>query len=233
MASKKAKVAKLVPVPADGATLQGDLFVPDEPTGAVLFAHDSGSDRHSPVLQRIASVFNDGGLATLVLDLVSASEQAEWGMYRDNYALHADRLVRASEFLAARAETRSLRLGLFGAGRGLVGALLAAERLRTVRAVVGADGRPDLAGPNLFLIKAPTLLLVKGTDTPLIVANERALTQLRVADHRVGIVSGANDLFLDPNAREELALRARAWFAHYLAASPSTEPPIEVWHAPR
>jgi dienelactone hydrolase len=215
----------------DGAVLDADLVVPDQASGAVVFAHDAGGSRSSPELQRIARVFNEGGLATLLVDMLAPSERSEWGMYRDNYAAHAERIVRSVDLLASRPETGDLRVGLFGVGRGLVGCLLVAERLKTVRAVVGADGRPDLAGPNLNLIKAPTLLMVRGTDMPLITLNERALAQLRGEVHRVGIVSGATDLFA-ANARDELALRARAWFTHYLGGDNPAEPPMEVWSSP-
>ncbi|HZU83597.1 MAG TPA: hypothetical protein VE987_11800 [Polyangiaceae bacterium] len=233
MASIRAKSTRLVVVPADGTQLEADLVVPPSAIGAVILVHDSGSDRSAPPLQRIARLFNEARLATLALDLIAPTERAEWGMYRDNYSLHANRLARVFDFLGARQDTRDLHVGLFGAGRGLVGCLLIAERLRTIGAIVGADGRPDLAGPNLSLVQAPTLLLVRGTDMPLINLNERGLTLLRGADHRVGIVSGATDLFTDPKACDETAMRASAWFTHYLGGRAAAETPVDVWHAPR
>ncbi|HZB95764.1 MAG TPA: dienelactone hydrolase family protein, partial [Herpetosiphonaceae bacterium] len=164
------------------STLDGDLRVPAGARGVVLFAHGSGSSRHSPRNRYVAGVLNDGGLATLLMDLLTLEEEAadaRSGHLRFDIRLLADRLGVATEWLAQEPTTRELRLGYFGSSTGGGAALVAAaDRPEAVGAVVSRGGRPDLAGPALARVKAPTLLIVGGNDVPVIAMNREALAQL-------------------------------------------------------
>ena len=164
------------------STLDGDLRVPAGAQGVVLFAHGSGSSRHSPRNRYVAGVLNDGGLATLLMDLLTPEEEAadaRSGHLRFDIRLLADRLGIATEWLAQEPTTRDLRLGYFGSSTGGGAALVAAaDRPEAIGAVVSRGGRPDLAGPALARVKAPTLLIVGGNDVPVIAMNREALAQL-------------------------------------------------------
>ena len=201
------------------STLDGDLRLPAGAQGVVLFAHGSGSSRHSPRNRYVAGVLNDGGLTTLLMDLLTPEEEAadaRSGHLRFDIRLLADRLGVASEWLAQEPTTRDLRLGYFGSSTGGGAALVAAaDRPEAIGAVVSRGGRPDLAGPALARVKAPTLLIVGGNDVPVIAMNREALAQLS-AEKQLEIIPGATHLFEEPGTLEEVACMARDWFIRHL-----------------
>jgi dienelactone hydrolase len=218
-----------VEVRAGSVTLQGDLTRPNGARGVVLFAHGSGSSRHSPRNRFVAESLNAAGLATLLLDLLTADEEAidaYSGHYRFDIGLLAGRLVGAADWLGREAETAGLPVGCFGASTGAAAALIAAaERPDRVRAVVSRGGRPDLAGDALPRVRAPTLLIVGGNDPPVIRMNREAYQRLDAAETQLVIVPGATHLFEEPGALEDVARLAAAWFTRHLpggegAASP-------------
>ena len=201
------------------AVLEGNLTLPVGARGVVLFAHGSGSSRFSPRNRAVAGVLNQVGLGTLLIDLLTPQEEErdQWTRHhRFDIGLLAGRLVGAMEWLAQAADTRDLRVGLFGASTGAAAALIAAARQPgIVGAVVSRGGRPDLAGDALPHVQAPTLLIVGGADTPVIALNQTALAQLR-SEKRLTIIPGATHLFEEPGALEEVARLARDWFLRYL-----------------
>jgi len=208
-----------VKVPAGAVTLEGDLAVPDGSRGVVLFAHGSGSSRMSPRNRHVAEVLRRGGLATLLIDLLTADEEVvdeRTARLRFDIPLLVTRLVAATDWLGAEPETRALRIGYFGASTGAGAALVAAtERPEVVGAIVSRGGRPDLAGPALARVKAPTLLIVGGHDLPVIRMNREALAQLR-AEARLEIVPGATHLFEEAGALDVVSRLAREWFQRHL-----------------
>jgi len=210
----------LVRVPAAGVMLEGNLAIPPAASGVVMFAHGSGSSRHSPRNRAVARALNDGSLATLLVDLLTPGEESideQTGHLRFDIGLLADRLVEGADWLSANEETRSLPIGLFGASTGGGAALVAAaQRPNTVRAVVSRGGRPDLAGASLSRVRAPTLLIVGGRDDPVIEMNQEAFERLR-CEKKLEIVPGATHLFEEPGALEEVARLARDWFRRFLA----------------
>jgi putative phosphoribosyl transferase len=199
--------------------MNGDLVVPDGASGIVLFAHGSGSSRLSPRNQHVAGLLQQAGLGTLLLDLLTPDEAAadeQTAHLRFNIELLATRLIQAVDWLFGNDATSRLRLGLFGASTGAAAALVAAARRPdNVRAVVSRGGRPDLAGPALALVDAPTLLIVGGRDHTVIELNRRALDQLR-CDKDLRIVPGATHLFEEPGALDKVAELAGDWFATWL-----------------
>ena len=201
--------------------LQGDLAVPKGATGIVLFAHGSGSSRHSSRNRYVARVLQQGGLGTLLLDLLTSDEERvdlQTRHLRFDIGLLAGRLVTAAEWLREDPETAQLPVGLFGASTGGGAALVAAaEQPDAIRAVVSRGGRPDLAGPALAEVKAPTLLIVGGNDHPVIEMNRNAYEQLR-GEKRLDIVPGATHLFEEPGTLEQVADLAQAWFRQYLVS---------------
>ncbi|HEY3079810.1 MAG TPA: dienelactone hydrolase family protein [Chloroflexota bacterium] len=205
---------------AGGVRLEGDLALPEAPRGVVLFAHGSGSSRHSPRNRFVAEVLQTAGLATLLLDLLTRDEESvdlRTAHLRFDIGLLAERLVAATDWLGAQEATRALRTGYFGASTGGGAALVAAaERPQVVGAVVSRGGRPDLAGEALSRVRAPTLLIVGGRDHPVIRMNEEAFAELR-CEKRLEIVPGATHLFEEPGALEEVASLARTWFEMHLA----------------
>jgi dienelactone hydrolase len=209
-----------VVVEAGGVSLAGSLTVPDRAPGVVLFAHGSGSSRHSPRNQRVAAFLNDAGFATLLMDLLTMEEErvdlvtAEW---RFDIPLLGERLVAATDWLTAQPETATLPLGSFGASTGAAGALIAAaERPEVMRAVVSRGGRPDLAGDALERVRAPTLLIVGELDVPVIGMNRDAMARMR-AETRLDIVPGATHLFEERGALEQVSQLAASWFASHFA----------------
>jgi putative phosphoribosyl transferase len=205
-----------VEVPAGRRRLGGFLTVPPGATGAVAFAHGSGSGRFSPRNQFVAGALQQAGLATLLLDLLDEEEAADRSKVFDILLL-AERLQLAAHWLAQEPETAALRLGYFGASTGAGAALVAAAQgPEAVGAVVSRGGRPDLAGDYLPAVQAPTLLIVGGHDDVVIELNERALGQLRCPKELV-IVPGATHLFEEPGTLEEVARLARDWFVRHLA----------------
>ena len=221
MSTPHTATARAVTITAEGAMLAGDLSIPTDARGIVVFAHGSGSSRHSPRNRFVADVLRAGGLATLLMDLLTEAEEAEdvrTLALRFDIGLLAHRLVGATDWLAQQPDTSALPVGYFGASTGAGAALVAAaERPDAVAAIVSRGGRPDLAGPSLASVRAPTLLIVGGADGPVIEMNRDAMRQMSALSH-LEIVPGATHLFEEPGALEQVATLARAWFAHYLGA---------------
>jgi putative phosphoribosyl transferase len=213
-----------VRVLAGPVTLEGSLGIPNSAGGVVLFAHGSGSGRHSPRNRYVARVLREANLATLLIDLLTEDEEEvdlRTTRLRFDIGLLARRLLGATDWLVQNPDTEQLRIGYFGASTGAGAALVAAaERPDEVGAIVSRGGRPDLAGDALPLVKAPTLLIVGGNDEPVIGMNEEALARMRAAK-RLQIVPGASHLFEEPGALEEVARLATVWFARHLG--PHTE----------
>jgi dienelactone hydrolase len=210
-----------VTVETANVALEGDLAVPQGACGIVAFAHGSGSSRFSTRNRLVADVLNRAGLATLLFDLLTASEDEVDRVTRElrfDIGLLSERMTGAVDWLASSAQTASLRIGVFGASTGAAAALAAAAaRPRQVLSVVSRGGRPDLAGDVLAAVKAPTLLIVGGADTPVIELNEQAGARLQ-APWRMEIVPGATHLFEEPGKLEEVARLATDWFVEHLAA---------------
>ena len=211
---------RAVAVPLEGITLEGDLHLPEHAEGIVLFAHGSGSSRHSPRNRHVARVLNEAGLATLLVDLLTREEERVDTLTRHlrfDIDLLARRLVGVTGWMAGKAETRAMTVGYFGASTGAGAALVAAASLPgQVGAVVSRGGRPDLAGPMLPRVKAPTLLIVGGNDTRVIAMNREALARMH-AERELVVVPGATHLFEEPGALESVAKLARDWFLAYLS----------------
>ena len=218
-ARPQAATAREVRLPSGEAVLGGELNVPSGATGIVLFAHGSGSSRHSPRNQFVAGVIREAGVGTLLFDLLTPEEEAvdqRTRRLRFDISLLAERLVEASRWVLGQEETRHSRLGYFGASTGGGAALVAAAELGAeVGAVVSRGGRPDLAGPALARVVAPTLLIVGGLDEGVIELNEDAYARLRCRKE-LQIVPGATHLFEEPGKLEEVARLAAEWFRHYL-----------------
>lgn len=221
MSTPHTATARAVTITAEGATLAGDLSIPTDARGIVVFAHGSGSSRHSPRNRFVADILRAGGLATLLMDLLTEAEEAEdvrTLALRFDIGLLAHRLVGATDWLAEQPDTSALPIGYFGASTGAGAALVAAaERPDAVAAIVSRGGRPDLAGQPLGSVRAPTLLIVGGADEPVIEMNRDAMRQMSALTH-LEIIPGATHLFEEPGALEQVATLARAWFAHYLGA---------------
>jgi len=199
-----------------GAVHEGILGLPDRPRGLVVFAHGSGSSRHSSRNRFVAKQLHEVGMATLLFDLLS---EAEDRVYENRFDIDllADRLVRASGWVAEQPELAELPQGYFGASTGAAAALKAAARLPdTTRAVVSRGGRPDLAGDALPLVVAPTLLIVGGADTQVIELNRWARERMQ-ATSEMAIVPGATHLFEEPGTLFQAAQLAADWFTRWLA----------------
>ena len=211
---------------AGGITLEGNMAIPARARGIVLFAHGTGSSRHSPRNRFVAAELQRRGLATLLLDLLTAGEEAvdmHTRQHRFDIGLLADRLVATTEWLGRQADTRDLLLGYFGASTGAGAALVAAAaRPDAVAAVVSRGGRPDLAGDALPLVKAPVLLIVGGDDTPVLAMNREASARMH-AENRIVIVPGASHLFEEPGKIEEVARLAGEWFVRHLSGEEGEE----------
>jgi len=208
----------LVHIPAGKATVEGMLEIPEPAFGLVLFAHGSGSSRHSPRNNYVASVLRDAGVGTLLMDLLTPEEDRDYSR-RFDIGLLTARLIDAARWATAQAGTKPLPLGFFGASTGAAAALEAAARLGdATRAIVSRGGRPDLASAQaLARVTAPTLLLVGGYDDGVIDLNQQAFDQLRCEKEMV-IVPGATHLFEEPGTLEAVASRAAGWFAEHLPA---------------
>jgi len=206
---------QLVQVPAGSVTLEGNLTLPEESRGIVLFAHGSGSSRHSPRNRYVARVLNEAKLATLLIDLLTLHEEvvdALTGQLRFDIDLLAD----ATDWLTQFPDTKHLRIGYFGASTGAAAALAAAAvRPDAVRAIVSRGGRPDLAGAALTRVQVPALLIVGEHDDQVVQLNQQALAQLR-CEKRLVIVPGATHLFEEAGALDEVARLARDWFQRHL-----------------
>jgi len=204
-----------VQVRAGAALLDGNLVLPAGTPGLVLFAHGSGSSRNSPRNRYVAGVLQDAGLGTLLFDLLTPEEEAldeRTAQLRFDVEFLAERLVHATEWVERHERARSLRIGYFGASTGAAAALLAAARKPgVITAVVSRGGRPDLAGPALRDLQAPTLLIVGSHDTEVLELNEQALAQM-TCEKQLEIVPGATHLFEEPGTLEQVAHLARDWF---------------------
>jgi len=209
-----------VQISAGDATLEGSLSIPEEASRLVLFVHGSGSSRRSPRNRLVAQKLNDAGLATLLFDLLTRSEEAvdlRTAQHRFDISLLAERLVHATKWARENKITRNLRIGYFGASTGGAAALVAAAELpQDVGAIVSRGGRPDLAGGALPRVRAPTLLVVGGEDDAVIDLNEQARLQMR-GEVQLEIIPGATHLFEEPGALERVAHLAADWFVVKLA----------------
>lgn len=206
--------------PVDSIHLEGTLSVPTGAQGVVLFAHGSGSSRHSPRNRYVADLLNESGLATLLIDLLTEDEQQvdlQTAHLRFDIPLLARRLERITEWLEDHPEVQRLPIGHFGASTGAGAALVAAAELPDlVRAVVSRGGRPDLAGPSLAGVEAPTLLIVGGADKIVIDLNRRALAHLQ-CKKELQLIPGASHLFEEPGALKKVSELARDWFLMHLS----------------
>jgi putative phosphoribosyl transferase len=207
-----------VVIPTDGASIEGHLHVPGGATGVVLFAHGSGSSRHSPRNRYVAEVLQQAGLATLLIDLLTMDEEHDRANVFD-IELLAERLNAATRWLGTRPDTRDCRCGYFGASTGAGAALwAAAESGSQVAAVVSRGGRPDLAAPRLAAVRVPTLLIVGSRDDVVIELNREAQALMTGCESRLVLVEGATHLFEEPGTLAEAAGLARDWFVRHLAA---------------
>lgn len=208
-----------VRIPVQNASLNGDLGVPDAAHGLVIFAHGSGSSRKSSRNRAVAAELWSGGFATLLLDLLTEAEERVdivTAEHRFDIPLLAQRLTVAVDWAKREPRTASLPIALFGASTGAAAALVAAAaRPNEVKAVVSRGGRPDLAGPILDRVRAPTLLIVGGNDFQVIELNQQALHQLGCTK-QMKIVPGATHLFEEPGALEQVSQLAREWFARHI-----------------
>ncbi|HUG13030.1 MAG TPA: alpha/beta fold hydrolase [Opitutaceae bacterium] len=213
------RVEREVRIRAEDATLTGNLAVPLGATGVVLFAHGSGSSRHSPRNRFVAEVLQSAGIGTLLFDLLTRAEEEvdlHTREHRFDIALLAERLAHATLWIGGEDELRDLRIGYFGASTGSAAALVAASKLPDrINAVVSRGGRPDLADAALPHVRAPTLLIVGGFDDVVIELNRRAYAQLS-CEKQLTIVPGASHLFEEPGTLEEAAGRAAEWFGPHL-----------------
>jgi putative phosphoribosyl transferase len=208
-----------VAIPVESIDLEGDLSVPTAARGVVLFAHGSGSSRRSPRNRYVADLLNEGGLATLLIDLLTEDEQQvdlQTAQLRFDIPFLAKRLVIISQWLAQHPDVAGLNIGLFGASTGAGAALVAAAELpHLILAVVSRGGRPDLAGQALANVEAPTLLIVGGADPVVLDLNQTALGLMR-CEKALKVVPGASHLFEEPGALDKVAEMARNWFLEKL-----------------
>jgi dienelactone hydrolase len=218
---KKATISREVWISVDSVTLPGELSVPGRAEGLVLFAHGSGSGRHSPRNQYVAQIIREAGVGTLLFDLLTHEEDRIdllTRYLRFDIDLLARRLAGATEWVKKQKETGHLRIGYFGASTGGGAALVAAAELGDdIGAVVSRGGRPDMAGEALSRVVSPTLLIVGGSDDAIIRFNEEALGKLQCIKG-LKIVPGATHLFEEPGKLEEVARLAADWFQRYLRA---------------
>jgi putative phosphoribosyl transferase len=208
-------------IPIEGQQqIEADLHVPHRASGLVVFAHGSGSSRFSSRNKAVAESLHARGLGTLLLDLLTRSEElvdVQTREYRFDIDRLGTRVVLATDWLQNRQDLLPLPIGYFGASTGAAAALIAAaERPAVARAVVSRGGRPDLAGPALPNVQAPTLLIVGGNDEPVIDLNEDAMAQMQAAHVELEIVPGATHLFEEPGTLERVERLAGDWFLHYL-----------------
>jgi putative phosphoribosyl transferase len=208
-------------IPAVGVELDAEVVVPQPAQGVVLFAHGSGSGRHSPRNTYVAGELQDAGLATVLVDLLTPAEEradAATARLRFDVGLLADRLTALCDWLVDHDVTARLRIGLFGASTGAAAALLAAAaRPDAVGAIVSRGGRPDLAGPALGSVHQPTLLIAGERDPVVLDLNRRAMHEL-AGEAQLAIVPGATHLFQEPGTLEQVAGLARDWFVRHLRA---------------
>jgi len=208
-------------IPAGGLALDADLVIPEAARAVVLFAHGSGSSRHSPRNRYVARELQRAGLATVLADLLTPAEEqvdARTGRLRFDIGMLGQRVTALTDWLADYRATASLPVGLFGASTGAAAALVAAAaRPGSVAAVVSRGGRPDLAGDHMRTVRQPTLLIVGELDTVVIELNRAAMRKLG-GEARLEIVPGASHLFEEPGALEQVARLARDWFTRQIPA---------------
>ena len=220
-----------VQIPDGGVRLHGDLHVPSQCAGLVIFAHGSGSSRFSPRNRRVAEVLESAGFATLLLDLLTRDEEAvdiRTNEFRFDIDLLGRRVVAAVDWAVRHPVLRELNVGYFGASTGAAAALIAAaERPDVSAAVVSRGGRPDLAGPAVAAVRAPTLLVVGGNDELVIKLNAYAKHQMQTIV-RLEIVPGATHLFEEPGALEQVERLATDWFRQYLPGPAGRRGPVEM-----
>jgi alpha-beta hydrolase superfamily lysophospholipase len=209
-------------IPLGDIELEGTLAIPEPAAGLVMFAHGSGSSRHSPRNRHVAAMLHERGLATLLFDLLTANEERIDEIdttLRFDVDMLAQRLVDATDSIVASGRSRDLPIGYFGGSTGAAAALIAAARRPTrIAAVVSRGGRPDLAHDSLAAVRAPTLLIVGGADTWVLQANRDAAARM-IAPHHVEVIPGATHLFEEPGALDEVARLAGAWFSDHFAAA--------------
>lgn len=206
---------KIVHIAEDGVTMEGALEIPEGASGIVLFAHGSGSSRHSPRNNYVAGVLREHGLGTLLLDLLTPEEDMIYEM-RFNIDLLSKRLLAATHWVLEQEETKNLAIGYFGASTGAAAAIQTASEMGDrIDAVVSRGGRPDLAWEHLGSIRAPALLIVGGDDDVVIELNEKAFDEIK-AVKQMEIVPGATHLFEEPGKLEAVAELASRWFVKYL-----------------
>ena len=214
---------RTVRIPVSGALLTGDLHLPEDPRGVVLFAHGSGSSRHSPRNQQVAAGLRAAALGTLLVDLLTEDEERTDAVTRHlrfDIPLLAGRLTDAVDWLDGPDCAPGLPVATFGASTGAAAALIAAaDRPDRVRAVVSRGGRPDLAGDALERVRAPTLLVVGGADPQVLELNRQAAQRLR-AQHELAVVPGAGHLFAEPGALEQVVDRSVEWLVRCLPSPP-------------
>ncbi|AVH24064.1 dienelactone hydrolase family protein [Nocardia cyriacigeorgica] len=219
-----------VRIPLGEVGLEGRLCLPRRECGVVVFAHGSGSGRHSPRNRHVAAVLRSAGLGTVLLDLLTAGEEdldRRTRELRFDIALLAGRLAGTVDWLAGLPATGQSPIGLFGASTGAAAALrTAADRPDAIRAVVSRGGRPDLAGAALRRVRAPTLLIVGGDDDETVLdLNRQAMGQMTVTP-RLEIIPGATHLFEEPGTLDQAAEFAAGWFVHHLGAAPAAPPAL-------
>jgi len=215
-----------VQIESERAVLSGNLTIPQDTVALVLFAHGSGSSRHSPRNQFVARTLNDAGLGTLLFDLLTPDEESidtYTREHRFNIGLLAQRLVHATKWAKQQEETCDFRVGYFGSSTGGGAALVAAAEIpQLVGAVVSRGGRPDLAGDALPKVQAPILLIVGGNDDIVIELNEMGRDQMR-CEVKLEIVPGATHLFEEPGALKKVAKLASDWFVRYIGTAATPE----------
>jgi len=208
-------MATEITIPIDGISLAGTLAVPDRAVGLILFAHGSGSSRHSPRNRHVAALFNERALGTLLFDLLTAEEERIDEIdatLRFDVEMLAERLVAATDSILAMGPARGLPIGYFGGSTGAAAALIAAARRPAqVAAVVSRGGRVDLAGASLPVVRAPTLMIVGGADVAVLGMNREAAARM-TAPHEIIVIPGATHLFEEPGALDEVARLAGSWF---------------------
>ena len=213
--AKRQESNRIVHIPVDGVKLEGSLIIPPQACGVVLFAHGSGSSRHSPRNNFVAQALQGAGMGTLLMDLLTRAEDTVYET-RFDIDLLTTRLERATQWLMEQPQSQSLDIGYFGASTGAAAALNAAATFGTsIGAVVSRGGRPDLAMAALPRVQSPTLLIVGGLDDVVIELNQQAYERLKAKKH-LAVVPGATHLFEEPGTLQEVARLAARWFTQHL-----------------